>query len=75
MNELQAGLGDVVATSVAAKAFMAAYAPLAAVTFARTVGTLALRPLEAARRAARRSVLEKYSSPDGLDAQTFDEAS
>ena len=49
-----AGLGDVIPTTKACRLFVSLYAPLAVVTFARVIGTLALRPLETARRRAQR---------------------
>lgn len=55
-----AGLGDVTATTNAAKIFFSLYAPLAVVFFARVVGRLALRPLELARRSAQAAVLKAY---------------
>ena len=55
-----AGLGDVVPSTQATKLFLALYSPLAVIMFARVVGALALRPLNAARRLAQRKVLERY---------------
>jgi len=55
-----AGLGDVIPTTKACRLFVSLYAPLAVVTFARVIGTLALRPLETARRRAQRRVLDRY---------------
>lgn len=57
-----AGLGDAVPTSAAAKVFFGFYSPLAVITFARVIGSLAVRPLEAARRVAQRAVLDRYGS-------------
>ena len=54
-----AGLGDVVPQTAGAKLFISLYSPLAVVVFARVLGELALRPLEAARGLARRKVLER----------------
>jgi len=67
-----AGLGDVVPTKRTAKLFLALYAPLAVVTFARVLGSLALRPLEYARRKAQRAILQKFET-EGLTAKTFDD--
>ena len=55
-----AGLGDVVPTTQLSKLFLAVYAPLAVITFARVLSTLALQPLESARRAAQRAILTQY---------------
>ena len=55
-----AGLGDVVPTTAAAKLFIGVYSPLAVITFARLLGNLALRPLDAARSAAQRKVLDQF---------------
>lgn len=55
-----AGLGDVVPTRPAAKAFVGCFALVGCAFFAQGFGALALRPLEAARREAQRSVLLRY---------------
>jgi hypothetical protein len=55
-----AGLGDVVPRSAAAKAFLSAYSLAGTLAFTRLVGRLALRPLEAERRAKQREVLGSY---------------
>jgi len=65
------GLGDVVPTTRSSRLFLIVYAPLAVASFARIVGTLALRPLDEARRAAQRAVLDRFEA--GLTAQTLDE--
>ena len=66
-----AGLGDVVPRTVASKLFLAVYAPLAVLLFARVVGALALLPLDAAKTRAQRAVLSRYA--EGLTARTLDE--
>ena len=57
--------------TAASKLFLAAYAPLAVLLFARVVGALALLPLEAAKARAQRAVLSRYA--EGLTAETLDE--
>ena len=57
--------------TAASKLFLAAYAPLAVLLFARVVGALALLPLEAAKAQAQRAVLSRYA--EGLTAKTLDE--
>ena len=57
--------------TAASKLFLAAYAPLAVLLFARVVGALALLPLEAAKVQAQRAVLSRYA--EGLTAETLDE--
>ena len=57
-----AGLGDVVPLSRRAKGFVAIYSVLGTLAFARVVGQLALRPLEAERKAAQQQVLDSYGS-------------
>ena len=57
--------------TAASKLFLAAYAPLAVLLFARVVGALALLPLEAAKVAAQRAVLSRYA--EGLTAKTLNE--
>ena len=57
--------------AASSKLFLAAYAPLAVLRFARVVSALALLPLEAAKTRAQRAVLRRYA--EGLTASTLDE--
>ena len=57
--------------AASSKLFLAAYAPLAVLRFARVVSALALLPLEAAKSRAQRAVLRRYA--EGLTASTLDE--
>lgn len=57
-----AGLGDVVPVTRASKVFVGFYSIVGTLAFTRVVGAVALRPLEAARRAAQKAVLKRYGS-------------